>query len=349
MGLLTLSSPHVKGPQRTGALMRWVILMTIPGIIMQTWFFGWGNLHNILWCIVVALGCEAAVLKIRKRPLGFYLNDYSAVVTAVLLGIALPPLAPWWVTLIATSFAIIFAKHIYGGMGYNPFNPAMVGYALVLISFPVAMTTTWATPVSLMESPLSISDTLAIIWGSTPAVDGFTSATPLDTYKNEIAFATEEAVRSQAIFGSYFSLGWEWVNAAFLLGGLVLLAMKIIHWQTPVGVLIGLAVPALVLGWDADQYTPLSIHLFSGATMLGAFFIATDPVSSATTRQGRLVYGIGIGLLTYIIRTYGGYPDAIAFSVLLMNFAAPLIDVYTQPRTYGYQQAKRGIKAKENK
>lgn len=347
MGLLTLSSPHVKGPQRTSDLMRWVILMAIPGLIMQTYFFGWGNLHNVVWCTLVALGCEAAILKLRHRPLAFYLNDYSAVVTAVLLGLALPPFAPWWVSLIATAFAIVFAKHLYGGMGNNPFNPAMVGYALVLISFPVAMTTTWATPVKLLDSPLGFGETLSIIWGTAPIVDGFTSATPLDTYKHEIAYATEQVVRSQEIFGSNISLGWEWVNAAFLLGGLVLLFMKIIHWQTPVGVLLGLAIPSIILGSDADQYTPLSIHLFSGATMLGAFFIATDPVSSATTRQGRLVFGIGIGLLTYIIRTYGGYPDAIAFAVLLMNFAAPLIDVYTQPRTYGYHKAKRGAKAAE--
>lgn len=349
MSLLTLSSPHVTGAQKTADLMRWVILMTIPGLIMQTWFFGWGNLHNVLWCVVVALLSEAAVLKIRKRPVGIYLNDYSAVVTAVLLGIALPPLAPWWVSLIATSFAIVFAKHLYGGMGYNPFNPAMVGYALVLISFPVAMTTTWATPVSLVETPLSLIDTLSVIWLSSPVLDGLTGATPLDVYKHEIAYATEAVVRTEAVFGNNIALGWEWVNGAFLLGGLVLLAMKIIHWQTPVGVLLGLAIPALVLGWDADQFTPVSLHLFAGATMLGAFFIATDPVSSATTRRGRLIYGLGIGLLTYVIRTYGGYPDAIAFAVLLMNFAAPLIDVYTQPRTYGYVQAKRGPKSKEGK
>lgn len=349
MGLLTLSSPHVKGANKTADMMRWVIFMTIPGIIMQTYFFGWGNLHNVIWCVLVALGCEAAVLKLRKRPLGFYLNDYSAVVTAVLLGIALPPLAPWWVSLIATAFAIIFAKHMYGGMGYNPFNPAMVGYALVLISFPVAMTTSWATPTSLLETSMGVGETLRTIWGFAPIVDGYSSATPLDIYKHEIAYATEQVVREQAAFGSHLALGWEWVNGAFLLGGLVLLAMKIIHWQTPFGVLLGLAVPSLIIGWDADQYTPLSIHLFAGATMLGAFFIATDPVSSATTRQGRLIYGFGIGLLTYIIRTYGGYPDAIAFAVLLMNFAAPLIDVYTQPRTYGYVKAKRGSKSTESK
>jgi len=347
MALLTLSSPHAKGPQRTSNMMRWVIAMTLPGLLLQTLFFGWGNLHNVLWCTLVAIISEAIVLKIRKRPIGFYLNDYSAVVTAVLLGLALPPFVPWWVSLVATSFAIIFAKHLYGGMGYNPFNPAMVGYALVLVSFPVAMTTNWAMPLPLLEQPASLLETLSIIWGQTPIADALTGATPLDTYKHEIAHSLSDTVLANPIFGSGFSLGWEWVNVAFLAGGLVLIALKVIPWQTPVGLLIGLAIPAALLGHDADQTAPILLHLTSGATMLGAFFIATDPVTSCTTTRGRFIYGFGIGLLTYIIRAHGSYPDAIAFAVLLMNFAAPLIDVYTQPRTYGYIDSKRGPKAKE--
>jgi len=347
MALLTLSSPHIKGPQKTANMMRWVIVMALPGLLMQTVFFGWGNLHNVLWCGIVAIVCEAAILKLRKRPVAFYLNDYSALVTAILIGLALPPFAPWWVSLIATAFAIIFAKHLYGGMGYNPFNPAMVGYALVLVSFPVAMTTNWAIPSPLLNQPPGILETLSIIWGQTPLPDGYTGATPLDTYKHEIAHSTAATVLASPIFGSGFSLGWEWVNAGFLLGGLVLLGLKVIPWQTPAGVLAGIAIPAFIFGWNADQYTPIMVHLLSGATMLGAFFIATDPVSSSTTKLGRLVYGTGIGVLTYIIRTHGSYPDAIAFAVLLMNFAAPLIDIYTQPRSYGYVNAKRGAKPKD--
>jgi electron transport complex protein RnfD len=347
MALLSISSPHTKGPQRTSIMMRWVIAMTIPGLIAQTVFFGWGNLHNVLWCSIIALVSEAIILKIRKRPLTFYLSDYSALVTGVLLGLALPPFAPWWIALIATTFAIIFAKHLYGGMGYNPFNPAMVGYALVLVSFPVAMTTNWATPMSLLEQAPSIVETLAKIWGETALPDAFTGATPLDTYKHEIAHSLSAEVFEAPVFGSFYALGWEWVNLAFLAGGLVLLALKVIPWQTPVGVLLGLAVPAIVLGWDADQSAPFMLHMLAGATMLSAFFIATDPVTSCTTARGRLVFGLGVGIFAYIIRRYGSYPDAFAFAVLLMNFAAPLIDVYTQPRTYGHAKAQRGSKAKE--
>lgn len=347
MALFSISSPHSKGPQRTSIMMRWVIAMTIPGLIAQTIFFGWGNLHNVLWCSIVALVSEAIILKIRKRPLAFYLSDYSALVTGVLLGLALPPFAPWWVALIATSFAIIFAKHLYGGMGYNPFNPAMVGYALVLVSFPVAMTTNWATPLSLIEQAPSIAETLAKIWSETALPDALTGATPLDTYKHEIAHSLSDEVFQSPVFGSFYALGWEWVNLAFLAGGLVLLALKIIPWQTPVGVLLGLAIPAIILGWDADQSAPFMLHMLAGATMLSAFFIATDPVTSCTTARGRLIFGLGVGLFAYIIRRYGSYPDAFAFAVLLMNFAAPLIDVYTQPRTYGHAKAQRGPKTKE--
>tara|TARA_R110002072_G_scaffold140765_8_gene285216 strand:+ start:7170 stop:8219 length:1050 start_codon:yes stop_codon:yes gene_type:complete len=347
MALLSISSPHSKGPQRTSLMMRWVVAMTIPGLIAQTIFFGWGNLHNVLWCSLVALASEAIILKIRQRPIAFYLNDYSALVTGVLLGLALPPFAPWWVSFIATAFAIIFAKHLYGGMGYNPFNPAMVGYALVLVSFPVAMTTNWATPLNLLEQGASIADTFAKIWSETALPDAFTGATPLDTYKHEIAHSLSDEVFQAPVFGRFYALGWEWVNLAFLAGGLVLLALKVIPWQTPVGVLLGLAIPAMILGWDADQSAPFMLHMLAGATMLSAFFIATDPVTSCTTARGRLVFGLGVGMFAYIIRRYGSYPDAFAFAVLLMNFAAPLIDVYTQPRTYGHTKAQRGPKAKE--
>lgn len=347
MALLTLSSPHLTGPMRTSEIMRWVIIFTLPGLALQTYFFGWGNLHNVLWCALVAIICEAVVMRVRKRPVGFYIKDYSAVVTAVLLGLALPPFAPWWISLIATSFAILFGKHLYGGMGYNPFNPAMAGYALVLISFPVAMTTNWAMPTTLLEQAPGLTQTLGVIWEQTTLPDAFSGATPLDIYKHEIAYSTAEEVRINPAFGSFVSLGWEWVNLAFLLGGVGLVLLKIIPWHTPVAVIAGLAAPAILFGWDADQYTPLSLHLLSGATMLGAFFIATDPVSSSTTKLGRMIYGFGIGLLTYIIRTWGSYPDAIAFAVLLMNFAVPFIDVYTQPRTYGFAGAKRGPKSKE--
>lgn len=349
MALLTLSSPHTHGTNHTGTVMLTVILATVPGLAVITGLFGFGTLVNVILASTVALASEALVLTWRKRPVMFFLRDNTALLTGVLLGLALPPFAPWWVTVIATSFAIVFAKQLYGGIGNNPFNPAMVGYALVLVSFPVQMTTNWALSSQVDASAVAgLGDTLSVIFASAGA-DGFTGATPLDAYKHLIDKSTSDDVFQQATFNGWLNGGWEWVNLAYLLGGLFLIWRKIITWHIPVSMLLALSVCSLVFGWDADMYTPVSLHLLSGATMLGAFFIATDPVSASTTSRGRLMYGAGIGVLLYIIRTWGAYPDAVAFAVLLMNFTAPFIDAYTQPRTYGHTKAKRGLTRKEAK
>lgn len=337
----SLSSPHVRQALSSRQLMLWVMLACLPGLIAQSWFFGWGNLINVLLCMVTALVTEAVVLALRNRPLAFYLWDGSAAVTGLLLGLALPPLAPWWVALVATAFAIVIAKQLYGGLGFNPFNPAMIGYALVLVSFPLAMTTHWAIPTPLLEQGLSFADTLRQIFsGPIAGLDAYTGATPLDIYKHQIAASTAAELLQQPLFGPWIALGWEWVNGAFLLGGLILLARRIITWHIPVAVLASLSLMVLAFGWDPDLHLPLSLQIFSGATMLGAFFIATDPVTAPASHRGKLIYGGGIGILLYLIRTYGSYPDAVAFAVLLMNFAAPLIDHYTLPRAFGHAGRK---------
>jgi electron transport complex protein RnfD len=363
MAFVNITSPHAHGGNTTSRIMLLVILATVPGIIALTYFFGWGNLINIALASITALACEAIVLKIRKRPILFILKDNTALLTAVLLGIALPPFAPWWVTVVAVSFSMIFAKHLYGGLGYNPFNPAMVGYALVLISFPVQMTTTWATPFFLSaDQSLSFVDSLSVIFSSTPGLtDGYSGATPLDVYKNLAKNETALEILQGPLFSSdvanatsggsasnWFAGGWEFVNIAFLMGGLALLALRIFTWHIPFSLLAALGTCSMFFGWDADLYVPWSLHIFTGATMLGAFFIATDPVSASTTPLGKIIYGAGIGILIFVIRTWGAYPDAVAFAVLLMNFAVPFIDTYTQPRTYGHDKAKRGLLVKDD-
>lgn len=348
MALRQQSSPHARGARPTSRVMLWVILATIPGLLAQTVFFGWGNLINVIWCVMLAVAAEAVMLRLRRRPVAFFLKDNTAAVTGLLLGLSLPPLAPWWVSMVAVLAAIILAKQLYGGLGANPFNPAMVGYALVLVSFPVAMTTNWAQPGLLWQDAPSLADTLATITsGQQTAVDAFTMATPLDEYKHQIATHTAAEVLQHPTFGDGIARGWEWVNGAFLAGGLLLLALRIITWHIPLSLLGGLALMSLAFGSNEDLYAPLTLHLLAGATMLGAFFIATDPVSAATSHQGKLIYGAGIGILVYIIRTWGNYPDAIAFSVLLMNFAVPFIDHYTPPRTYGHHKPRRGLAGKE--
>ncbi|MAD43879.1 MAG: electron transport complex subunit RsxD [Oceanospirillaceae bacterium] len=349
MGLLTLSSPHTHGPNSTGKVMATVALACLPGIAVMTAFFGWGTLINLALAIATALTSEALIVKIRRRPVSFFLKDNSALVTGLLLGLALPPFAPFWVTMVATSFAVVFSKQLYGGMGNNPFNPAMVGYALVLVSFPVQLTTSWALSgqMSGMDTA-SFSDTLQIIFaGQKELADAFTGATPLDAYKHLIVKGTATDVLAEDTFNGWLNGGWEWMNIAFLAGGLVLLWRRIITWHIPVAMLAALSLCSLVIGWDEDMYTPLYLHLLSGATMLGAFFIATDPVTASTTPLGKLIYGAGVGILIYMIRTWGAYPDAVAFAVLLMNFAAPFIDAYTQPRSYGHEKARRGLPEKD--
>ncbi|MEQ5837150.1 electron transport complex subunit RsxD [Marinobacter sp. NFXS9] len=341
MAFLRLSSPHAHGPQRTSRVMLWVILATLPGLLAQTLCFGWGNLVNTVFCVAVALLTEGMILMLRKRPVAFFLKDNTAAVTGLLLGLSLPPFAPWWVSVVAVVVAILLAKQLYGGLGSNPFNPAMVGYALVLVSFPVAMTTNWASPTGLSADTPGLLHTIALNFTGAEAVDGYTMATPLDVYKHDIKTQLSGQVLQNPAFGDFVSKGWEWVNLGFLAGGLLLIALRLITWHIPVSMLAALSVMSLAFGWDPDQYAPLTIHLLSGATMLGAFFIATDPVTAATSRKGKLVYGAGIGILLYIIRSWGSYPDAVAFAVLLMNFAVPFIDYYTQPRTYGHQKARR--------
>lgn len=347
MAFVQQSSPHAHKARPTSRVMLWVIIAALPGLLAQTLFFGWGNLINVVWCIAIALGSEAVILKLRKKPISSILKDNTAAVTGLLLGLSLPQFAPWWVSATAVIFAIVIAKQLYGGLGSNPFNPAMVGYALVLISFPVAMTTNWAEASLIWQGAPGFGETLSsIASGHQTAIDGWTMATPLDEYKHKIATHTAEEVLAHPTFGDGIARGWEWVNAAFLAGGLLLIALRIISWHIPVTFLAALGIMSLAFGSNADQVAPLSLQLLAGGTMLGAFFIATDPVSAATSHQGKLIYGAGTGILIYLIRTWGNYPDAVAFSVLLMNFAVPFIDHFTPPRTYGHHKARRGVPGK---
>ena len=351
MNLLNISSPHTSRSGNTGNVMRRVILATIPGIFALTYFFGPGHLIQIAIAASACVGCEALILRMRNKPILFNLLDYSALLTAILLALSLPPYAPFWVTIVASAFSIIVAKHLYGGLGQNPFNPAMVGFALVLVSFPVAMTTSWSAPAELLENGISFSQALELIFTSREHIDAITMATPLDVYKHQVGIETASEILTNPIFTDTNSpataIGWIWVNLAFLLGGIIMLSRGIFTWHIPVSLLATLSLLSLFIGWDSDQYVPLSLHILSGATMLGAFFIATDPVTASTTPLGKIIYGAGIGSLIYVIRTWGSYPDAVAFAVLLMNFAAPFIDQYTQPRTYGHAKAVRGLAKKD--
>ena len=345
MRFLRISSPHTARPNSVTATMLWVILAMIPGSAAMIFYFGWGILIHMVLATLGAVLCEAVVLKMRGRPVVATLSDLSAVVTALLFAVAIPPLLPWWLTLLGIAFAIVVVKHLYGGIGYNPFNPAMAGYVLLLISYPVEMTS-WLPPEMLNDHPLSFLETLRVIFGGgLPAGlvwDQVTAATPLDTMRTQLDLNQMiSEIRTSPVWGDFGGRGWEWVGNWFLLGGLILLYKRIISWHIPVAMLGSLLVMAMLFHFlDQEAYPFGLFHIFSGGAILGAFFIATDPVTACTTKRGQLIFGACIGVLTYIIRTWGGYPDAVAFAVLLLNMAAPTIDYYTQPSVFGYTERR---------
>ncbi len=340
MALIQASSPHLHQSKSVAQMMRTVLYALLPGIGLYVLFFGWGIVFHLLLASITALGIEALMLWLRQRPVKSFLSDNSAILSAWLLVLAIPPLAPWWITVLGVSFALVFAKHLYGGLGYNTFNPAMVGYAMLMISFPAEMTR-WPLPPE-MGGYLGIFDSLHILLelplGSGKTLDAYSGATLLDTVKVSLsqAYRLDETLSHTSVLGYFGSIYWEWINLAYLVGGVYLIYTRVIDWQIPTAMLTTLIlVSGLFFILDSDTYAAPTYHLFSGAVMLGAFFIATDPVTAATSRKGKLIYAAGIGLLVYVIRVWGNYPDGVAFAVLLMNMCAPMIDYYTQPPVFG--------------
>ncbi len=341
-------SPHIKDNINVHDMMFMVLYALIPGALASMYFFGWGVLFNLLIAISVCLLTEAAMLKMRGREIYSTLQDGSALLTACLLALALPSLAPWWITVIASLFAIVVAKHLYGGLGFNPFNPAMVGYIVVMISFPLEMTL-WSTPMGVAIGNTSgwpdFSTTFNWVFlGVLPfseTVDSISMATPIDLIKTQLnqlhdISETRSNTEYSALFSSISGTGWQWINILFLAGGIWLVKKDIADWRIPTAFLISLVLISNMFSViDYANNSSALFHAFSGGTMLCAFFIATDPVTACTTPRGRWIYGAGIGALVYIIRSWGGYPDGIAFAVVLMNIAAPLIDYYTKPKVFG--------------
>jgi Na+-translocating ferredoxin:NAD+ oxidoreductase subunit D len=353
------SSPHQHIRRNTGQIMRLVLYALIPGIALQTYFFGFGTLIQISLAIVTAIITEASILELRKRDFERSLRDFSAVLTAVLLAISIPPLAPWWVIVIGTFFAVAIVKQLYGGLGFNLFNPAMAAYVMLLISFPLQMTQ-WLPPLSLAQYDHSFIDSVYTIFTGFSqnglslnqlrfGIDGTTMATPLDTLKTELVkgLTYTESLEFSIFDSSIYSLNvaWSWVSFAFLMGGIVLIKLKVINWHIPFSMLASLFFMATIMSLvDGDRFASAIFHVFNGSIIIGAFFIATDPVSASTTNKGRLIFGAAIGFWVYLIRTWGGYPDAVAFAVIIMNMAVPLIDYYTRPRVYGHGHSAKTVK-----
>lgn len=333
-------SPFITHASSVREIMFKVLLALIPGIALYVWYFGPAILVSITLASITALATEAAMLKLRRRPLMPFLSDNSALLTAWLLALSIPPLAPWWLVVVGTMFAISVSKHLYGGLGNNPFNPAMVGYAVLIISFPVYMTH-WISPQDLGQLHLGFIEQLQFIFGGQfptgVTLDAVSMATPLDTLKTQLhsGHAITDVLQ-MPIYGYLAGHGSEMIALGFVIGGIYLLANRIISWHLPVAFLATLFITAGAFHlYDPAHYVPPLFHWFSGAAMLGAFFILTDPVTSPTTIRGKLIFAAGAGFLTYIIRVFGGFPDGVAFATLLMNMCVPLIDIYTQPKVFG--------------
>jgi electron transport complex protein RnfD len=340
LGNLTVNnSPFFLKPASVQSVMLRVLAALLPGIAAYVWFFGAAILLQIALASIAALAAEALMLALRGKPLMLFLTDGSALVTAWLIALSFPSTAPWWLTVLGTLLAIVIAKHLYGGLGQNPFNPAMIAFALMIVAYPQLMSQ-WPA-----AGTTDFAGQWQAIFGTRP-LDAISMATPLDAVRTALHTADAKAsvagvLGSNPAIGGIGGKGWEWIAAGYLLGGLWLLQQRIISWHMPAAFLAVLFVIAGLFSLvDSAQFAGPLFHLFTGGTMLGAFFIVTDPVSGTTTPKGKLIFAAGVAALTWIIRTFGAYPDGIAFAVLLMNIGAPLIDLYTQPPVFGHKNTR---------
>lgn len=339
-------APFLLKDTSVSQVMTQVCIALVPGIAAYAWLVGPAILVQLVIASLAALLAETAMLRAQNKPLALFLSDGSAIVTAWLIALTFPPLAPWWLVATGTVFAIVVAKHLYGGLGQNPFNPAMVAFAICIVSFPALMSQ-WPS----VGLQLPLVDQINVILGLAPRVDALSGATPLDTMKTALKLAdgsqdVASLLANQDIYGNFAGRGWEWVALGYLIGGLWMWQRKLITWHVPLAFIGALVVVSGALWlYNPAQFANPLFHLLSGGAMLGAFFIATDPVSGCTTPRGKLIFGAGAGLLAYVIRVFGGYPDGVAFAVLLMNLCAPVIDLLTQPRIFGMKDAGKGDRA----
>lgn len=343
------ASPHAHAGASVSRVMKKVMLALTPATFYGFWLFGWPAVNlfvvTVGACLLAELFCQR--LMAQKSTLG----DGSAVLTGWLLALSLPPWAPAWVGLLGGFIAIVIGKQVFGGLGQNLFNPAMVARVALLVSFPVVMTQ-WVAPQPLFSfNAPGFVESLRITFEGPVLPDAVASASLLGYAKTELSRGLS---LTQALVPGHGAL-FDWVgwragslgeSGAFLLlaGGLYLIASGLVRWHIPVAVLVSLALPALIgHAINPERYLSVPQHLLSGAAILGAFFIATDYVTSPNTQTGQLIFGVGIGLLTWIIRSWGGYPEGMAFAVLLMNAMTPVIDRFCRPRILGRQVNGRAL------
>lgn len=303
--LIASSSPHIRSDETISRIMLDVIIALLPATLASIYFFRFNALKLIVLSIASAVITEAIFQKARKQPVT--INDLSAVVTGLLLAFNIPASAPWWIPVIGSAFAIAIVKQFFGGLGHNFMNPALAGRAMLLASWPTIMTE-WVTP----------------------GVDAVSTATPLAILKGQAEGVLPSF--TDMLFGNIGGSLGETSAILLIIGGIYLLYRGVINWRIPFTYIGTVAIMMLVFSGGIEN---MIYHLLAGGLMLGAFFMATDYASSPVTKKGQIIFGIGAGLLTAIIRLKGGYPEGVSYSILLMNVAAPLIDKYTSPKVFG--------------
>ena len=345
------ASPHAHDRSSIDRIMLRVCIALTPVTLWGFYCFGWPAIILFTITAASAVLTEALCLYLIGQPLS-RLKDNSALLTGWMLALTLPPWAPWWIGLGGSFFAIAIGKQIYGGIGQNVFNPALLARVALLISFPVQLTT-WVnvTPINSASAP-GFMESLQIIFASAPLADGMTGATWLGASKAAAAggahmseMIAADFSLQDAFFGMTRGSMGETSEALALIGGLYLIITRVISWHIPIALLGSLAILSLLGSHtNADSYAGPLFHLTSGGIMIGAFFYATEYVTSPSTAAGKIIFGVGCGVLLFCIRSWGGFPEAVAFAILLMNTLTPLIDRAVKPRAYG--RNRKGSAAK---
>ncbi|WP_295581130.1 RnfABCDGE type electron transport complex subunit D [uncultured Lamprocystis sp.] len=337
-----IAGPYAHERTSVSRIMVLVVLALVPATLFSLWQFGWPAIFLFLITVGTCLIAEAACLRAAEKPLRPSLLDGSALLTGWLLAMSLPPWAPWWIGVLGGLIAIVVAKQVFGGIGQNLFNPAMVARVALLISFPAELTRYVApAPLFSPQAP-GFGEGLAITFGL-DGPDMVTGATLLGQVRTDLGQGHPLPDILPGIYqpwsdavGTLAGSMGETSALLLLLGGLFLLSQRVITWHIPVATIVTLALAATLMNlYDPAHYPDALYHLVGGATLLAAFFIATDPVTSPISPRGQLIFGAGLGVLIYSIRTWAAYPEGVAFAILLMNTCTPLIDHYVRPRVYG--------------
>ena len=354
--LVLSSSPHIFGRDSVPRIMHTVWLCLVPACAAAVWFFGVDALRVLLVSTTSCMLLDVVFVRVRGSPWSAAwkaAGDGSAIVTGVLLALCLPPSSPTWMVVAGSAVAMALGKHVFGGLGNNPFNPALVARVFLLISFPTQMIT-WTPPVGKVTDSAADRAQAYSQQMAAQGIEGATYATPLGLLKEAqrdgtsakaVAEIRAEVARAYPVSSLFLgrvggSLG-EVSALALLVGGAVLLRLRIITWHIPVSfVATTAAVTGLAWTWRPALHADPLVHVLSGGLLLGAIFMATDPVTCPMSQPGQIVFGTGCGLLTAVIRLWGGYPEGVAFTILIMNGLTPLIDASTRPRRFGERRGR---------